>query len=346
MRQEYGSGNGKRVLLTGSRRTADNGPSAEEEPGQAERRLRHVSTEHCRILGAGRSGVVYQIGPETILKKFDEHVPIEKIRKEMEMAGKAFAIGLPTAMPLDLVRADGSYGVVFERITPADTLGKTITEHRERRDELTGKFTELLKRIHHTRVEKEDGFPPEKEIWLEWAEGMAPYYSEADNGFLREMLQGIPERNTLVHCDFHENNVLVSGNDLAVIDMADLGYGHPIFDLAGGAFRAHASLIPGRQAHHGFSAAEMQRFWQTVLRDYFETEDPEELNRIQDVCCAFGLVRSALFPMKHVQIRDELRQIHIDDARRNLFTRKDWALRQLENLGQFFPQSRPPENAD
>ena len=298
---------------------------------------RHVSTDNYQILGAGRSSIVYQIDSETIIKKYREHVPIEMIHKEMEQARKAFLSGIPTAIPFELVRADDSYGIIFERIVPGDTIGNTITEHRERFDEITKKYTELLKQIHHICAGEESRFPAEKDIWLSWVEGMKPYYSEAEIGFLRKMVEDIPERNTMVHCDFHENNVLISGNDLILIDMIDIGYGHPIFDLAGGASRAHVSMIPGRHAHHGFSAEDMQLFWRTVLHYYFNTEDSGKLNEIHDMCLAFGLVRSALFPMKHVHISDELRQIHIDDARQNLFPRQDWALQQLGNLGKFFP---------
>ena len=304
---------------------------------------RRVSTDNCQIIGAGRSSTVYQIDSETIIKKYDKHVPIEMIRKEMERARKAFDSGIPTAIPFEIVRADDSYGIIFERIVPGHTVGSTITEHAERFDEVAKKFTELLKQIHRTRIEEENYLPAEKDIWLNWVEGMKPYYSEAELGFLREMVQSAPERNTMVHCDFHENNVLISENDLILIDMADIGYGHPIFDLAGGAFRAHVSTIPGRHAHHGLSAKGMKSFWETVLRYYFGTEDAEELNEIHDMCLAFGLVRSALFPMKHIHISDGLRRIHIDDVRRNLFPRQDWALRQLEKLGRFFPdmQNQP-----
>ena len=297
---------------------------------------RRVSTDGSQVLGAGRSSTVYQVDSETLVKKYDEHVPVEAIRKEMRQARTAFVSGIPTAMPRELVRADDSYGIIFELIAPAVTVGSAITEHAERFDEIAKKFTELLKQIHRTRIGEGNGFPAERDIWLCWVEGMRPHYSEAEIGFLREMVSGIPERGTMVHCDFHENNVLVSGNDLILIDMADIGYGHPIFDLAGGAFRAHASLIPGRRAHHGLSAEDMLLFWKAVLRYYFDTDDPEKLDKIQDMCRAFGLVRSALFPMKHVHIGDELRQIHIDDAKRNLFPRQGWALRQLGNLGQFF----------
>ena len=301
--------------------------------------LRNVSIDDRQIIGMGRSSTVYQIDSKTIIKIYDEHVPVELIRREMEQARRAYISGIPTAVPFGLVGADDSYGIVFERIIPGVTIGNAITEHAERFDEITKKYTKLLKLIHQTHIGEESGLPAEKDIWLSWVDGMSPYYSASEIGFLRNMVAGIPERNTVVHCDFHENNVLVSEDDLILIDMADIGYGHPIFDLAGGAFRVHASLIPGRQAHHGLSAQNMQSFWEAVLRFYFDTEDSEELSKIQDVCLAFGLVRSALFPMKHVHISDELRRIHIDDARRNLFPRQNWALQQLEDLEQFFPNS-------
>lgn len=298
---------------------------------------RRITTDGSQVIGMGRSSVVYLLDSETLVKKYDEHVPIERIHQEMDRARCALVHGIPTAMPLALVRADDSYGIVFERIAPADTVGHTITEHAERFNEITRKHTELLRQIHRTPVGEEARFPAQKDVWLNWVEGMRPHYRAAEIDFLREMVEGIPDRSTMVHCDFHENNVLVTGDDLVLLDMVDVGYGHPVFDLAGGAFRAHVSMIPGRHAHHGLSPNDMQRFWEDVVSRYFGTSDPGELEEILDMCLAFGLVRSALFPMKHVHIGDDLRRIHIDDARQNLFSRQDWAFRQLEKLGRLFP---------
>ena len=302
--------------------------------------LRYVATDNSQIIGRGRSSTVYLLDSETLVKEYDEHVPIERIYQEMDRARNAFVYGIPTAMPLELVRTDGSYGIIFERIVPADTVGHTITEHMENFDEIAWKYTDLMMRIHHTPVGESTCFLAQKDIWLNWVEGMRGCYRAEEIGFLREMVGGIPNRDTMVHCDFHENNVLVTGDDLVLIDMADIGYGHPIFDLAGGAFRAHASLIPGRHAHHGLSAENMQRFWKIVVSRYFGVDGPEELEEILDMCLAFGLVRSALFPMKHVHISDDLRRIHIDDARQNLFSRQEWALQQLESLARFFSDER------
>lgn len=297
-----------------------------------EKKLRKISTDHCIPVGSGRSSTVYRLDSETIVKKYDPHVPLERIRQEMELSRKAFVAGVPTAIPFDMVRADDSYGIVFEHIAPADTVGQTISAHPERFDELTREFAAALKRIHSKETQEKDGFPSVRDRWLNWAEGMTPYYSEEENEFLAGMVRRVPERCTMVHCDFHENNVLVRGDTLIMIDMADIGCGHPVFDLACLAFRAHVSRIPGRNAHHGLTADDMQMFYERVLQFYFETQETAKLQEIRDICDAFGLVRSALFPMKHIQVSAGLRQIHIDDARRNLFPRMEWARAQLLKL--------------
>ena len=300
--------------------------------------LECVSTDNCRLLGTGRSSEVFQLSSDAIVKRYYPHVPMQMIEREMALSKKAFEFGIPTPCPLCVAKVDSSYGIIFKQTAPAISVGESITADKGRFDEITKRFTALLKQLHRTRVEESVGFPSMNDTWIGWAEGMRPFYSEKESHFLQEMVEGVPYRHILIHCDFHENNVLLCGNDLILIDMADIGYGHPIFDLACGAFRAHVSLIPERKAHHGMSAQDMQLFWQTVLEDYFETDDTEVLRQIQEMCSAFGFLRSALFPMKHIQISPELRQLHIDDARRNLFPRREWALRQVESLARFFPE--------
>ena len=86
------------------------------------------------------------------------------------------------------------------------------------------------------------------------------------------MLDAVPERDTVVHCDYHENNVLYQNGKLILIDLIDMGYGHPVFDLACMAFRSHVSFIPGRKAHHSFSPEKMNQFWRMELHYYFNID--------------------------------------------------------------------------
>ena len=54
------------------------------------------------------------------------------------------------------------------------------------------------------------------------------------------------------------------------------------------------------------------------------------------MCSAFGLLRGAIFPMKHVQIAPELKAFHVEETRKHLFPRMDWAMEQAAKLDRFF----------
>ncbi|MCR5747853.1 MAG: phosphotransferase [Lachnospiraceae bacterium] len=298
-----------------------------------QKKLRNVSVKNCKKIGAGRSSIAYRIDADTIVKAYKPDVPMSMIQSEMDCSKKTFLAGIPTAISFDLVTVDHStYGVVFELIA-AVTVGEMITGHMEMFDEITKKYVSVYKHIHATRLE---GFPSVKDKWKGWAEGMRTYYSPEDVEFMMEMIDCVPDRDTLVHCDYHENNVLYQDGELVIIDMGDVSYGHPIFDLAGGSFRAHCSGMPQRKANHGLSPENMVKFWEKVCRYYFDQASDKELQEIREICDAYGFLRSALFPMKHSQISADLRNLHIRDAEENLFARKEWAREQMQKLDQYF----------
>ncbi len=302
-----------------------------------QKKMRQISLKGAVAIGQGRSSTAYRIDSETIVKLYVDGVSLEKIQQELDFAKKAFIAGIPTAISYDVVRCGNSYGVVFEEISNADTVGGTITANPDRFDAVMEKFVDLYKKIHSTVIKDMGQFPSTKDRWQGWVKGMEPYYTSAETDFLKKMVESIPERPTMVHSDYHENNVLCQDGEMVLIDMADVGYGHPIFDLAGGAFRAHCSDMPERKANHGLTPEKMHRFWDAVVRLYFSPQSPAQFQEIKEMCKAFGFLRSALFPMKHAQISADLRNLHIADARKNLFPRQEWALAQINKLDEYFP---------
>lgn len=188
------------------------------------------------------------------------------------------------------------YGVVFEMIANADTVGRTITAHLDQFDEITEKFVATYKIIHSTDIK------------------------EYETALLHKMIDTIPDRTTMVHCDFHAGNVMYQEGQIVVIDMADIGYGHPIFDLAG---NARYSGSATRQKVHGMTQENMLRFRDKLLTLYFNIKDDDTLAKVKEMCDAFGLLRGALFPMKHRQIAPELKAFHVEETRKNLFPRID-----------------------
>ena len=299
---------------------------------------REISVEGAKVIGQGQSSTVYRIGEEIVVKLYNPRVPLEKIHQEKEFSRKAFVAGIPTAISYDLVKCGDTYGAVFEMVDHADTVGHTLTDHPDEFDSIMRKFVETYQRIHHTLVRKEDGFVSLKDTWKTWADGMGANgsFTTDETAMLKEMIDAIPERSTMVHCDFHAGNVMYQRDEIMVIDMADIGYGHPIFDLAGGAFHARYSYFEKRQKVHGMNQANMLRFWDTLLRFYFNTDDEQKLSEIKEMCEAFGLLRGAIFPMKHVQIDPETKAFHVGETREHLFPRMEWAMRQVQKLDNFF----------
>ncbi len=173
------------------------------------------------------------------MKVYNLNVPLYKIEREMDLAKKAFLAGLPTAISYDLVRVGGAYGVVFEMIGDSVTVGKALQEDNCKNfSAIMKKFAHLMKAMHHTKVSESDGFPSIKSTWLDWAEGMRKFYTDKETAMLQKMVHSVPDRETIVHCDFHAGNTLYQNGEVVVIDMADVSYGHPVFDFAAGAFHA------------------------------------------------------------------------------------------------------------
>ena len=48
---------------------------------------------------------------------------------------------------------------------------------------------------------------------------------------LREIVKAIPRGNCLLHCDFHEGNVMIHNGEYLLIDIDEVCIGHPLYDL-------------------------------------------------------------------------------------------------------------------
>ena len=79
-----------------------------------EKAYRELSVEGCDVIGRGSNGKVYRTDPETIVKVYFNPNAIDDIRHERDVARRALILGIPTAIPYDIVRVGDTYGSVFE----------------------------------------------------------------------------------------------------------------------------------------------------------------------------------------------------------------------------------------
>ena len=79
-----------------------------------EKAFRHFDVTGCDVIGRGANGTVYRIDRDIIVKVYNHATKLEDIKRERELSRTAFVLGVPTAIPYDVVKVGDSYGSVFE----------------------------------------------------------------------------------------------------------------------------------------------------------------------------------------------------------------------------------------
>ena len=237
---------------------------------------RSISVDGCEVIGQGANGEVYRIDPDTIVKVYYNPDALPDIHRERELARTAFVLGVPTAIPYDVVRVGEGYGSVFELLN-ATSFSKLIAADPDGLEGYVRQFVDLMKLIHDTTV-KPGVMPQMRTVALDWADFLRDYLPEEKWQKLHDLIAAVPEQLTMLHGDYHTKNVMLQNGEVILIDMDTLCTGHPVFELASvyNAFVGFSELDESvAMKFQGFSADTCRRIWELVLEMYFDEADEE-----------------------------------------------------------------------
>lgn len=257
-----------------------------------EKAYQRMSVEGCEFIAKGANGAVYRYDAETILKTYFAKDALPEIKQERENARKAFVLGINTAIPYGIVRVGDGYGTVTELLN-ATSVTKLIRNNPDDMSEAAKYYIDMLKSIH--AIEVEDGEVPDmKETALAWADFVAPHLPEEQGKKLRALVEAVPKQNTLMHGDYHTNNIMVQNGEPLLIDMDTLCMGHPVFEL-GSMFNA---FIGYSELDHqvtmdffGYTHETAEKFWDMSLKMYLGTEDEEVCRNVAEKAMIIGYTR-------------------------------------------------------
>jgi uncharacterized protein (TIGR02172 family) len=257
-----------------------------------EKAYQRMSVEGCEFIAKGANGAVYRYDDETILKTYFAKDALPEIKQERENARKAFVLGINTAIPYGIVRVDDGYGTVTELLN-AVSVTKMIRKNPDDLSEAAKYYIDMLKSIHAIKVE--DGEVPDmKETALAWADFVAPHLPEEQGKKLRALIAAVPKRNTLMHGDYHTNNIMVQNGEPLLIDMDTLCMGHPVFELGSmfNAFVGYSELDhQNMMDFFGYSFETAGRFFNMSLKMYLGTEDEAVCQSVAEKAMIVGYTR-------------------------------------------------------
>ena len=282
---------------------------------------RKISIDGCEVIGEGANGIVYRIDPDTIVKVYKNHDALEEIQNERELARKAFVMGVPTAIPYDVVQVGELYGSVFELLN-ATSFARLLIEHPEQTEEYARQSVEILKTIHSTML-KPGELPDKKAEALVWAEFCRDYLPADVGDKLVRLVSEIPDTLNMLHGDFHIKNIMQQNGENLLIDMDTLAMGHPVFEFAA-IYLAYVgfSCIDHENVKRfiGIPYDQAQRFWKATLRYYFETDDAAALQEIENKAAIIGYARVLRRTFRKAKESEEYKARMVDYCKNALCT--------------------------
>ena len=289
-----------------------------------EKAYRRMSVEGCEFIAKGANGAVYRYDDETILKTYFAKDALPEIKQERENARKAFVLGINTAIPYGIVRVGDGYGTVTELLN-ATSVTKLIRANPEDMTQAAKYYIDMLKNIHS--IEVDDGEVPDmKQTALAWADFVADHIPEAQGKKLRALIEAVPKQNTLMHGDYHTNNIMVQNGEPLLIDMDTLCMGHPVFELGSmfNAFVGYSELDhQNMMDFFGYSFETAGKFWNLALQLYLGTEDEAVCRSVAEKAMIIGYTR---------MLRRSIRRPHEADSPAKISRCKEMLAMLLEKI--------------
>ena len=282
-----------------------------------EKAYRVISVEGCEVIGQGANGKIYQIDRDTIVKVFMDADALEEINRQRELARTAFVLGIPTAIPFDVVKIKGGgLGSVYELLNAA-SYAKLLINKVKTFDEVAAMSIKMLKLIH-SKVVKPDTMPDEKIVVLDWADFLKDYLPAEQYKKLYALINAVPTDFHMMHGDYHIKNVMLQDGESLLIDMDTLCHGHPIFELASmyNSYVGYGAIDQSRIPNFlGIDADTAKAFWRKSLELYLGTTDKSVIEDVENKAMIVGYTRIMRRTIRRNGLNTETGRAEIDNCK-------------------------------
>jgi len=276
------------------------------------KKLREFDISNCEEIARGSTGKVYKVDDDTIIKVFNEGSPISFAEEEQSKSKIALISGVPTAISYEIVTCGDKYGVLFEMVK-ASTASKIIKEAKEEDVPMWGrKLGDLMKSIHNCEADVKH-LRSFKDIYIERIKTLGKYITKDQMDAIISALQTVPDRYNMLHGDFHVKNIMLQDGEFLLIDMIDIGYGHPIFDLSMNGISSRFYLQDSEMIL-GLNQERALTVWENQFREYFGTDDEAILAPKRDMIKAFMCPRLILFPYYVPGMQEEYKRWWVNEG--------------------------------
>lgn len=230
-----------------------------------------MTTNPNSLIGLGqplvtaRSAELFAWGPDQVLKLFRPSFSGETARWEQINIEEAHRLGATSVSCSGAVQIEGRTGLILRRIE-GGTLTSAADSNPLKLFSIPKTLAQLHAQVHAAHTDRLQDIKAVVEQCLSLP-SMA-FLSADQKAAFRRYLAALPDGNTLLHMDFHTDNILGRNSAETIIDWATAARGAVGADLAMTYFLFHeAELFPGISKAREMLYNTLRKF---IYRRYFD----------------------------------------------------------------------------
>jgi hypothetical protein len=177
-------------------------------------------------LAFGRQAEVFSWEDGRILKLLKGNW-VEEAQREFIISNMAFQQGARTPKPIEVIEFDGRPGIVFEKVEGSSLL-ELLGRYPWQVKKMGLQFAELHHTVHRCKA---PALPSARSELYKIVQSREQLSIQVKSKLIN-ILDQLPDGDSLLHGDFHPDNVMVTAGGLVVIDWPNAARGCPLADVA------------------------------------------------------------------------------------------------------------------
>ena len=198
------------------------------------------------------------------------------LMEEYRIDSIANQLGIPTAKVFDCVSTtNNEVGVMYEYIENKISCSRAISQEPGKLEEYVKIFASVAKEIH--AIEADTKLIPSFTSRVFSGLDATQIFNEKEKASLKERLIKMPLDTKCLHGDLTLSNVVSAPSGAFAIDLGNLSYGNPLFDVA--YFYYLSEFLPEDlpQIFFHFDMPTLKQCWKVYATEYFGSNDLREI---------------------------------------------------------------------
>lgn len=210
-----------------------------------------------------------------MIKLFYDFIDLKEVENEKRHSLKALEMGLPVPLSGDIIEIEGRYGIIYERIKEKTSFARLMANNPSNVEEIAKDFALMARKLHSTKCDERE-IVNAKDRYNHYID-IYPNLTDEERMILHNFVNSARDTGTCLHGDFHFGNAIVTNhNEKLFIDLGDLSYGDPYFDLGILYFVTHNKNESMTERLFHTTGEVVYKFYQHFIRYYFDNKYSEE----------------------------------------------------------------------